>query len=204
MLETVRQGEVDWTGDNPFIYLKTDPKGEWSSLSLFFRIALSSHGRGNAILVLERPYEPEANGATRLCITDNRPLAKYLIAEFVKKFGLFRPSAKMLDEIRVIDGASFKTEADYPNRHAELAFNHAQGVEVTMVWEKLGKAFAVDVPPEKSQTTIHEMFSVFQPAAQAHVIVNGKRILGATVERDFFGGRAQSAALAYSETWVRS
>lgn len=203
MLETVRQGIVDWTGDNPFIYLKNDPAGDWSSLSLFFRIAHSSHGRGSAILVLEKPYEPDANGVARFCITDNKPLAKYLITDFVKKFGLFRPSAKLLDELHIIDGAGFKTTADYPRHHSEIAYNHARGIEVAMVWEDLGAAFAVDVPPEKSQTTIHEMFSVFQPATQAHVTVSGRRLAGTTVQRDFFGGRAQSAALAHSETWVR-
>ncbi len=36
------------------------------------------------------------------------------------------------------------------------------------------------------------------------VAVNGERLPGATVERDFFGSRAASAALAFSETWVQA
>jgi len=203
MLETVRQGEVDWTGDNPFIYLKEDPAGDWTSLSLYFRIALSPLGRGQAILVLEKPYEAQAAGATRICMTDNAPLARFLIDGFVKKFGLFRPCGALLDRMDIVEGAVFSTAVDYPGYHTEAARQDARGLAVAMTWEGLGRPFAVDVPPEKSQTAGHEMFSVFQPARNAHVTVNGRRLPGRTVERDFFGGRAQSAALAHSETWVR-
>jgi hypothetical protein len=200
MKDTVRQGVVDWTGDNPFIYLKTDLEGDWTSLSLCFRVALSRFGPGRAILVLDQPYQPEARNAVRFCLTDNLPLAQYLIADFVKKFGLFRPSAALLDRMLVVPGATFRTEAD-GNRQAETAT--AGGYSIAMIWEGLRDAFAVDVPPDKSQTGIHEMFSVFCPAASARVEVNGKALSGTTVERDFFDRRAQSAALAHSETWVR-
>jgi hypothetical protein len=53
----IKTGTLDWTGDNPFIYLKTDPEQDWSSLSLYFRIASSAYGSGQAILVLDKPYE---------------------------------------------------------------------------------------------------------------------------------------------------
>lgn len=55
MPPTVLPGAVDWTGDNPFVYLKTDPAGDWSSLSLFFRITTSGHGTGHLILVVTDP-----------------------------------------------------------------------------------------------------------------------------------------------------
>ena len=31
----VRTGNVDWTGENPGMLLKTDPAGDWSVLMLF-------------------------------------------------------------------------------------------------------------------------------------------------------------------------
>ncbi|HRO16204.1 MAG TPA: hypothetical protein PLL33_14430 [Paracoccus sp. (in: a-proteobacteria)] len=48
------------------------------------------------------------------------------------------------------------------------------------------------------------MFSVFQPAGSASVTVDGQVLPGRTVERDFFDRRAQSAALAHSESWIRA
>jgi len=204
MQDTVRPGDVDWTGDNPFIYLKNDPPAtDWSSLSLYFRIALSPHGGGHAMLVLERPYESASNVA-RLCLTDNAPMARYLLAGFVRKFALFRPCALLIDSLEIIDGARFETQVRGDESHAETAHVADRGLTASMTWQHLCRPFAVDVPPTQTQTGVHEMFSVFQPSGAAFVSVNGRRLSGNTVERDFFGGRAQSAALAYSETWVRA
>jgi len=71
-----------------------------------------------------------------------------------------------------------------------------------MRWSDLQEMFAVAQPPSDSQTGRHEMFSVFQPAGSASIWLDGKYLPGATVERDFFDRRAQSAALAHSESWI--
>ena len=64
----IKTGTLEWTGDNPFIYLKTDPEQDWSSLSLYFRIASSEYGSGQAILVLENPYEQGTSDDLRVLI----------------------------------------------------------------------------------------------------------------------------------------
>ena len=202
MIDTVRPGAVDWTGDNPFIYLKQDPAGDYSCLALYFRVALSEHGPGQVMLVLESPYEPLDDHARRLCLTDNAPLARYLIEGFVKKFALFRPCARLLDALGIVAGAAFATEHPDPHTHIERA-HVPGGRRLCMRWEGLQPPFMADVPAQSTQTGRHEMFSVFQPAGHALIEVDGSPVSGGTVERDFFGGRAQSAALAYSETWVR-
>ena len=51
----VNPGRVGWAGENPGIYLKTDPAGDWSALGIFFRIVLSPHGRGHTMIVLDQP-----------------------------------------------------------------------------------------------------------------------------------------------------
>ena len=51
-------GKVEWSGENPGIYLKSDPaNAEYDTLALFFRVALSPYGRGHAGLVLGAPAE---------------------------------------------------------------------------------------------------------------------------------------------------
>ena len=203
MNTTVCRGAVDWTGDNPFIYLKTEPSGDYSCLALHFRIAMSAYGSGQAMLVLEAPYRPSSPSAHRLCLTDNEPLARYLVQEFVKHFGLFRPCATLLDELRIVTGAQFRSETPNWHTHRESACV-VGGQRMTMHWGELQPAFMVRVPAAESQTRVHEMFSVFRPAGRAIIEVDTEAIPGITVERDFFGGRAQSAALAFSETWVHS
>lgn len=201
-MTTVRAGVVDWTGDNPFVYLKTDPAGDWSSLSLFFRVVCSDKGRGNVILVLENPYEAD-RGGVRACFTDNEPLARDLIERFVKRFGLFRPAHAALSRLEMVTDASFGVRHDYPGLVTEYA-ETPSGRSASLTWRGLQAAFAADVPADQTQTGEHVMLSIFQPATSAEVVVDGMALAGSTVERDFFGGRAQSAALAHSETWIRA
>lgn len=201
-MDYVRKGKVDWTGDNPPLYLKTDPNGDWSTLAVFFRINGSDYGRGNMTLVVQDPYADEPGDAVRLCVTDNKPLARYLLDDFIRKFALFRPAGKAIDALEIIDGATFSTEANYPEYVTEIA--QFDGHCVALRWSELGEMFAVAQPPQDSQTGEHEMFSVFQPAGSASVTVDGKRLHGQTVEREFFDRRTQSAALAHSESWIRA
>lgn len=201
-MDYVRSGKVDWTGDNPPIYLKTDPDGDWSTLALFFRINGSDLGRGHMTLVLEDPYDRGLADPLRLCCTDNAPLARYLLDDFVRKFGLFRPAAAAIDALEIIDGARFSVEADYPRYVAEIA--EFGGRRVELRWSGLQEMFAVAQPPKDSQTGRHEMFSVFQPVSSASITLDGRPLPGTTVERDFFDRRTQSAALAHSESWIQA
>ncbi|OMB97177.1 hypothetical protein A5733_10490 [Mycobacterium sp. NS-7484] len=200
MTSTVLPGKVDWTGDNPFIYLKTDPTGDWSSLSVFFRITASDHGTGHLTAVVTDPYDPER--ASALGLTDNEPLARFLIEDFVSKFVLFRPT-KAFESVKLHTNAEFSQDIT-DTAWVERARDASAGVEVAMQWDQLQPSFAVHQPAAESGTGRHEMLSVFLPAGSAVVTVNGTALPGATVERDFFGGRAQSAALALSETWVQA
>ncbi|MEV0669339.1 hypothetical protein [Mycobacterium sp. NPDC050441] len=200
MTNTVLPGKVDWTGDNPFIYLKTDPEGDWSSLSLFFRITASDHGTGHLTLVVTDPYDSER--ASALGLTDNAALARFLIEDFVSKFALFRPT-NALESVKLHTNAEFSKEVTDTYR-VETARDSLSGVEVAMRWERLQASFAVHQPAAESGTGRHEMLSVFLPAGSAYVTVDGAPLPGAAVERDFFGSRAQSAGLALSESWVQA
>ena len=200
----IKTGTLDWTGDNPFIYLKTDAEQDWSSLSLYFRIASSDFGSGQAILVLDNPYEVGNGTETRLMVTDNQPMAEYLLAEFVRHFGLFR-KAVALDSLKIVADGVFTTTNRFPNVVVESVASQAAGVTIDMQWHDMQQqaAICVDLPQSQTQTQKHEMMCVFHPAQSAQVLINGVALQGTTVERDFNGTRAQSASLANSETWVR-
>ncbi|UPL20756.1 NAD-dependent dehydratase [Alcaligenes faecalis] len=199
----IKTGTLDWTGDNPFIYLKTDPEQDWSSLSLYFRIASSAYGSGQAILVLDKPYEDGRDSDARLLITDNQPLAEYLVQDFVRHFGLFR-KAVALDKLQVLSDGVFQTVNRFPELVSESVTSASAGLTVELQWHHMTQpAICVDLPQSQTQTQKHEMMCVFHPAQQARVLINGTALPGNTIERDFNGSRAQSASLANSETWVR-
>src|SRR5580765_813150 len=81
-------GSVEWSGENPGISLKEAPDGPFVALASFFRVVLSPHGRGHALVLMQSPQDanPPAERAN-ICLHDNDLLARYLVGEFVSYFG---------------------------------------------------------------------------------------------------------------------
>jgi len=58
MVDAIRfPGTVEWSGENPGIYLKANPNGPFTTLASFFRVVLSPHGRGHALVLVSPPNE---------------------------------------------------------------------------------------------------------------------------------------------------
>src|SRR3954469_18392910 len=84
-------GTVEWSGENPGISLKESPDGPFVVLASFFRVVLSPHGRGHALVLLQSPHDasaPRARG--NYCFHDNEALARYLVKDFVSHFGAYK------------------------------------------------------------------------------------------------------------------
>ena len=58
-------GTVDWSGENPGISLKETPDGPFVALASFFRVVLSPHGRGHALVLMQSPQDAK-RGRQRL------------------------------------------------------------------------------------------------------------------------------------------
>src|ERR1700748_2827713 len=84
----VFSGTVEWSGENPGISLKQTPDGPFVALASFFRVVLSPHGRGHALVLLEAP--PDGSAAGNVCLHDNEKLARYLVSDFVSHFGAWK------------------------------------------------------------------------------------------------------------------
>jgi len=195
-------GAVDWSGDNPGIYLKDSADGPFLSLMVWFRIALSSYGKGHALLLFEDPTRAVAwPEVANFCISDNEPLARYLVENFCKKFGVFR-EAKGFSALRYLPMQKHTASGDNVTSSAVSAT--AEGLQVELIWDKLGKPFAADVLPDQSATGVHEMYSVFVESADASITVNGRKLRGRPFPRPFMGRTASSAFLAFSETWLKA
>jgi len=195
------EGTVDWSGDNPGIYLKDLADGPFVSLMVWFRIALSRFGKGHALVLFEDPARAAAwPDLANFCICDNEPLARYLVEGFCKKFGVFR-EAKAFSALQYLPMQRHAASGD--NVRSSAVAVSAQGLEVELVWDKLGQPFAADVLPEQSATGAHEMYSVFVESADASIVVNGRRLRGRPFPRPFMGRTASSAFLAFSETWLK-
>ncbi|MBY0330949.1 MAG: hypothetical protein K2X49_09785 [Acetobacteraceae bacterium] len=198
----VFRGKVEWSGENPGISLKTDPEGPFTTLASFFRVVLSPHGRGHALVLVQSPQEgaPPADRAN-LCLTDNEPLARYLIDGFASKFAAFKglPALAGL-QFRKID--SVNTSGDALTDHAETV--RAGDLTVALRWSGLGEPFCFAHPPENSATGAHHMPSLFVGSTQPSITVNGRVLPGSPVPRTVAGHPITTAMLAFSETWIRA
>ena len=197
----INPGRVDWSGENPGIYLKTDPQGDYTALALFFRVVLSPHGRGHAGLVLGAP--DEARGwpdVPNLILTDNMAMMRWIVDGWVTKMPTFRGKAG-LSAMSWLDCESVeKRPGDLKSRYSETL--RGSDVVMELAWHDMGPPLPVEVTVENSATKAHEMYSVFLEAASAGIRLNGTALPGAVGRRQFFGRDMSTAFLAFSETWV--
>jgi hypothetical protein len=199
----INPGSVDWSGENPGMYLKETTDSAFVTLISFFRVVLSPRGRGHAAFILRDPHGDGRNAAKpNLCITDNEPLAEYLREGFVANFGAFK-GVKGLPGTRLVPGWDFMPGGDGKAAHVEW-FRSAVG-QVCLTWKGLGDVFLVEMPKDKSATGQHEMFSLFVDAHAVEVSINGRGVAGRPFPREFAGKKESSTAfLAFSETWVKA
>ena len=197
----VNPGSVEWSGENPGIYLKLDPDGDYSVVALFFRIVLSPHGRGVGAIILGEPDTaagyPEV---PNLCLTDNRLMMKYLLDNFASKFPTLVGRAGV-DAMTWHDVTSNKQHnRNMPNSYSEELT--ADNITLQMSWKDLQAPMAIEVGPNESATKAHDMYAVFLEATDAQITINGTALQGQVADRQFFGRRMSTAFLALSETWV--
>lgn len=195
-------GLVDWSGENPGMYLKAGESGPYITLVSFFRVVTSPQGRGHAAFLLLDPHgDGKQADRPNVCLTDNEPMAAYLATGFVSSFGAFR-DAKGLRSIRYQPGWDFMAAGDGRTHHAEW-FRSTIG-QVHLQWNELSDPFLVDLEPRQSATGKHRMVSLFFDARAVSIRINGKPAAGKPVPREFAGKTDSSTAfLAFSESWIK-
>jgi len=195
-------GTVEWSGENPGISLKQQPDGPFTTLASFFRVVLSPHGRGHALVLMQSPQDanPPADRAN-LCLHDNEALARYLVTNFVANFGAFKglPGLPGL-AYRRLD--SVQASGDPLSSYSETV--QAGELTVQLSWSGLGKPFCFVLPPDRSATGDHHMPSLFVGCQNATVTVNGRVLPGTPIPREVAGHAISTAMLAFSETWIRA
>lgn len=191
-------GTVEWSGENPGISLKEDPAGPFTTLASFFRVVLSPHGRGHALVLM---LDPQSAEGQNICLTDNEPMARWLVAEYVSHFGAWR-NLPGLAGLRYAKMDSVRTSGDAITTYSETV--RGADLTVALTWSGLGTPFCFALTPGTSATGKHHMPSLFVGCATATVTVNGKVRPGAPIPREIAGQSISTAMLAFSETWIRA
>ena len=193
-------GEVVWSGENPGMYLKETQDGPFTGLASFFRVDTSPHGSGIGVVLMEAPETAASTPeALNVCVSDNEPLARWLVAEFISTFGTFkgRPGLGAL-AYHALTGHTTRNEM--PRSYGEDV--QAEGIDIRLSWSGLSAPFMVDMPPNLRTTGKHGMYSLFVDCSEAEAVVNGRALKGRSWPRDFQGRSSTTAFLAFAETWV--
>jgi hypothetical protein len=192
---------VDWSGENPGISLKESPDGPFTTLASFFRVVLSPHGRGHALVLLQSPQQAEPPpDRPNFCLHDNEPLARYLVSDFVSFFGAYK-SLPALQGLKYRRLDRVEASGDPATAYSETVRSGDTTVKLT--WSGLTEPFCFVMPPDKSATGRHYMPSLFVGCKEATIAVNDRVLPGAPAPRDIAGRSITTAMLAFSETWIR-
>ena len=199
----INPGAIDWSGENPGMYLKDKADGPFVSLISYFRVVHSQHGKGHAAFMLLDPYGDGRNASRpNVCLTDNEPLAEYVKKGFVSFFGAFK-GASGLGTVQMKPAWDFTAGGDGRTVHTEW-FRSAIG-QVQLSWNQLGAPFLVELDKERSATGKHEMISLFVDSRACGATINGNLVQGKAFPREFAGKKDSSTAfLAFSETWIKA
>ena len=193
-------GKVDWTGENPGILLRDGPDGPFTAMALFFRIVYSPAGRGHALLLFEDPNAERGLPDVRnVMMTDNEPLARYLMDTFVGKLAVFAeaPAFKALQYVPIDEVHS---EGDPRSRYEEAV--SGGGINVRLVWEELGEPKALELPPSLTGPKDRELFTLLIESRKASIMVDGKPLKGELGTRVQAGLETTTAFLYFAETWI--
>jgi hypothetical protein len=128
----INPGSVDWSGENPGMYLKETPDGPFVTLISFFRVVLSPHGRGHAAFLLLTRMGTAWPTATQPLHHGQRALARYLKNDFVPHFGAFRGANGC--ELPVREGVAIHCVRDACTTYTERF--HGESADVSLTWSR--------------------------------------------------------------------
>ncbi len=199
----INPGTVVWTGENPGILLKEDPDGPWSALAMFFRIFYSPAGRGSALLLYEKPdLAASLPEACNVMITDNEPMARYLMSDFIARLGNSpfggSPAFRAVEVLKMTEGYA---TGDPRTRYTEVI--KSDEVEVELIWDELGTPTALELPRELTGARENDLYSLLVESRKPAIILNGRTLPGRPVERVQAGIQTTTAFLYFSETWIK-
>lgn len=196
----INPGTVDWSGENPGILLKDDPDGPFTAMALFFRIVYSPAGRGQALLLFEKPDVGESSAAVRnVMISDNQPMARYLVDNFIVKLGAFA-DAPAFGAMQYVEATSVRAEGDHMTTYREVV--ETADFTVDLVWRDLGTPVALELPPSLTGPKDREMYTLLVESRDASIVIDGRPLPGKPAPRVQAGIETTTAFLYFAETWI--
>jgi len=181
--------QVRLTGENQYMRLHTEAHGPMTTRCSHWRILLSPSGPGHVLFLRSDVTDDE-----RRIYTDNIALACWLQQEILAAGEFSDQTIPVIDAVFARSGDSrfFWTET------IETAAEH-----LALTWYNFGEPFVISVPAGSVPDRPLGWSSVFVPARQAQLTLNGRVATGRPFPEQRGDRMSSTAGLALSETWVR-
>ncbi|MCZ7570980.1 MAG: hypothetical protein M5U01_20725 [Ardenticatenaceae bacterium] len=200
MKSVVSSQTVNWTGENPYIWLYDESETEIITAASFFRVLYSRYGKGH-VLFLRCDVQGDGFAAPEdlcVCLTDNRDLAHWLKEDIVSLYTGFRDRPEYATML-IIQAEHFQASGDPKEAWTESI--RGGGLEIVLRWENPQEPFYAEIPPSRWPFVL---VTVLIPARSAAVTISGMRVAGRVKAMDFHGRESTSCCLAFSETWLEA
>jgi hypothetical protein len=184
-------GDTIWSGENPFIKLRSTPDGDDLTRVSFFRVVWSPAGEGHAAFIVSDLEGAGGQGVSAI-YTDSTQLGEWLKREVMQ-------SPFWTERDLPIVEAKFSFHGDSRRSRTEVIESGDDRIELT--WADLEKPVAYCIEAEKDPE--FHLLSLIIPAGRSSVVVNGRKAAGKPFDNDMSGKTVSSCCLAFSETWVR-
>jgi hypothetical protein len=188
----IKEGKVYISGENPVIRLLLKEGAQPSTNVSFWRVVHSPVGKGHACYVTSG--QPGGQ-VLRAAFTDNDRLLDYLNKEIMSAFDKSY-AEKPFPSIK----ATFESRGDTLTEWMETVTS--EKYKVQLVWKDFYEPFVLDTPTGGERIP-YGIVSLFVPARNAEVIINGTKAEGKPFPQPRGKMQSSTAFLAFSETWVK-
>jgi hypothetical protein len=183
--------QVRLTGENSFIRLFETDGGPQLTRVSHWRILYSPGGPGHVLFL----QSDVTDNAVKI-YGDNEAMIRWLQGEIETL--LYAPFADV--SVPIIP-AQFSRSGD--TRTAWTEHVKADGADISLTWSDYTEPFMLTLAAGAVPNRPHGVYSLFVPARQAKVSLNGRVAAGRPFPQMRGDKEGSSACLALSETWVR-
>ena len=179
------------TGENPFIRLSPVDSDDFTTVASFWRNILTPEGGGHVLFV-----KGELTGDAWRIYTDNGDMTRWLQAGIQ---GML--NAELADQTIPMIDAAFASSGDARTSWTETVKSADE--EVILNWSGFEEPFLIHTHPGTGPgERPNGVCTLFVPALEASLTVNGTAADGQAWAREREGRPFSTCALAFSESWT--
>ena len=180
------------TGENPFLRLSETDSDDYTSNASFWRIVFCPAGPGHVLYL-----KSELTDNRWRIYSDNIAMARWLQSSVQ---GML--NAETANEAIPVIDAEFSKSGDPAYYWTEQIVTLDE--EISLTWHGFGDPMLIHTQPNSEPGRPYGVCTVFKPAQEARLSLNGVQAVGRAWPREREGRPFSTCALAFSESWTES